>query len=410
LLKKFGIHTTVHEKQARAKRHQSFQVWVGGPDFNALEETLTFSRPDLNTTERNRGKDMNDRLQTEDGDFRLVPVKEIQRDDGRSAEVFDFTAEGTHTFLANGTLTHNCHHLPAESFRQIAEMFTAPYRMGLTATYEREDLLHLELPRLIGGVVYRLEPEDLAGRYLSDYAIERVNVELTEGEKEEYGRNYRVFADYLESNRIWLRSPLDFQRFIMRTGRDPQARRALLARNRAMSIAFNSQAKMERLEEVLRANPDERILIFTQHNELVYRISRRFLLPFITHTTDKEERYEVLKGFREGRFRAIVTSKVLDEGIDVPEASIGVIVSGTGSSREFIQRLGRLLRKSEGKGQARLIELVSRETSETGTSSRRRRGRQVGGAEGAGDGSQGGSGYGDDDGEGDEAVGKTAGS
>ncbi len=301
------------------------------------------------------------------------------------------------------------HHLPAESFRQIAEMFTAPYRMGLTATYEREDLLHLELPRLIGGVVYRLKPEDLAGRYLSDYAIERVNVELTEGEKEEYERNYRVFADYLEGNRIWLRSPLDFQRFIMRTGRDPQARRALLARNRAVSIAFNSQAKMERLEEVLRENPDERILIFTQHNELVYRISRRFLLPFITHTTDKEERYEVLKGFREGRFRAIVTSKVLDEGIDVPEASVGVIMSGTGSSTEFIQRLGRLLRKSEGKGQARLIELVSRETSETGTSSRRRRGREIAGTEGAGDGSQGGSGYGDDDGEGDRAVGKTAG-
>ncbi len=265
------------------------------------------------------------------------------------------------------------HHLPAESFRQIAEMFTAPFRMGLTATYEREDMLHLELPRLIGGVVYRLKPEDLAGRYLSEYRVERLNVELTEEEKKEYARNYKVFTDYLEENRIWMRSALDFQRFIMRTARDPRARRALLSRNRAMSIAFNSQTKLERLEEILRSNPEERILIFTQHNELVYRISRRFLLPFITHTTIKEERYEVLKGFREGRFRAIATSRVLDEGIDVPEASIGVIVSGTGSSREFIQRLGRLLRKSEGKGEARLIELVSSGTSETRTSSRRRR-------------------------------------
>src|SRR5713101_311424 len=271
------------------------------------------------------------------------------------------------------------HHLPAESFRQIAEMFTAPYRMGLTATYEREDMLHLELPRLIGGVVYRLKPEDLAGRYLSGYTLERVNVELTKDEKEEYERNYRLFTEYLEANRIWMRSPLDFQKFIMRTARDPQARRALLARNRALSIAFNSQAKVEKLEGILRSNPEESIIIFTQHNDLVYRISRRFLLPFITHTTSKEERHDVLKGFREGRFRALATSKVLDEGIDVPEASIGVIVSGTGSSREFIQRLGRLLRKSEGKGQARLIELVSSETSETRTSSRRK--RASGGAE-----------------------------
>jgi superfamily II DNA or RNA helicase len=265
------------------------------------------------------------------------------------------------------------HHLPGESFRQIAEMFTAPYRMGLTATYEREDMLHQELPRLIGGVVYRLKPEDLAGKYLSDFRLEKVNVELTPAEKEEYDRNYGVFTSYLEENRIWLNTPIAFQRFIMRSSRDPEARKALLARNRALSIAFNSEAKLDTLEDILRSNPNERILIFTQHNDLVYRISRRFLLPFITHTTGKEERFDVLKSFREGEYRAIVTSKVLDEGIDVPEASIGVIVSGTGSSREFIQRLGRLLRKSEGKSQARLIELVSSQTSETRTSSRRKR-------------------------------------
>ncbi len=164
----------------------------------------------------------------------------------------------------------------------------------------------------------------------------------------------------------------------MRTSRDPQARKALLARNRAIRTAFNSQAKIDKLEKILHSNPDDRILIFTQHNDLVYRISRRFLIPFITHTTAKEERYEVLKGFRDGRFRTIVTSKVLDEGIDVPEASLGVIVSGTGSSREFIQRLGRLLRKSEEKGEARLIELVSRETSEIRTSKRRRANRTDG--------------------------------
>jgi superfamily II DNA or RNA helicase len=276
------------------------------------------------------------------------------------------------------------HHLPGESFRQIAEMFTAPYRMGLTATYEREDMLHQELPRLIGGVVFRLGPEDLAGRYLADFRLEKVNVDLTPEEKLEYDKSYGAFTRYLEENRIWLNSPIAFQHFIMRSSRDPEARQALLARNRALSIAFSSEAKLDKLEDVLRSNPDDRILVFTQHNDLVYRISRRFLLPFITHTTGKEERYDVLKSFREGDYRAVVTSKVLDEGIDVPEASIGVIVSGTGSSREFVQRLGRLLRKSEGKGQARLIELVSKQTSETRTSSRRKRSKDRVDAEDAG--------------------------
>jgi superfamily II DNA or RNA helicase len=44
------------------------------------------------------------------------------------------------------------HHLPAPSYSQIGELYIAPYRMGLTATFEREDGLHLELPRLVGGL------------------------------------------------------------------------------------------------------------------------------------------------------------------------------------------------------------------------------------------------------------------
>ena len=265
------------------------------------------------------------------------------------------------------------HHLPSEGYRQIAEMFTAPYRMGLTATYEREDMLHLDLPRLVGGVVYRLKPQDLAGRYLAEYVVQRVGLKLSEDERRVYEENFRVYRDYLRSRGLRLSSHLDFQKLVVMSVRDRGARRALLARNRALDVAFNSEAKLEALERILRENPDERILIFTQHNRLVHRISRRFLIPYITHRSSKEERREVLKGFREGRYRAIVTSKVLDEGVDVPEASIGVIVSGTGSSREFIQRLGRLLRKREGK-RARLIELVSKATSEARVSWRRKRG------------------------------------
>ncbi|MGH2638032.1 MAG: DEAD/DEAH box helicase family protein [Rhabdochlamydiaceae bacterium] len=266
------------------------------------------------------------------------------------------------------------HHIASEGYRQIAEMFASPYRLGLTATFEREDTLHSEIPRLIGGIVFRLEPEDLAGRYLSDFRIERVRVNLKEKEVKEYEKYHSIFTDYLSKNRITLNTPVQFQRFVMRSARDPEARRALLARNKALKIAFNTESKIEKLEEILRENRNERVIIFTQHNDLVYRISRRFLIPFITHTTDKEERHKVLELFNSGEYWAVVTSKVLDEGIDVPEASLGIILSGTGSLREFVQRLGRVLRKKKDRD-ARLIEIVSSETSEVNTSSRRRRGR-----------------------------------
>ena len=101
-------------------------------------------------------------------------------------------------------------------------------------------------------------------------------------------------------------------------------------------------------------------------------ISNKFLIPFITHKSSKQEREDALNGFRDGRYLVLVTSKVLDEGVDVPDAELGIIVSGTGSKREFIQRLGRLLRIKPNSKNAKLIEIISSGTSEMNTSVRRK--------------------------------------
>lgn len=264
------------------------------------------------------------------------------------------------------------HHLPAPSYSQIAEMYIAPYRMGLTATYERDDGGHLDLPRLVGGRVYELEVDALAGKHLSPYTHEKVLVDLTDEERKTYEREYNLFTSYLKKKGITLRNRHDFQRFIMRTGNDPQAREALLARNNALKTALNSEAKIKVLGDFLETYGEEKALIFTRYNQLVYRISRRFLIPAVTHQSPREERKEILEKFKSGEYGVIVTSQVLDEGVDVPDASIGFILSGTGSSREYIQRLGRILRKRKGK-HAKLIEIVARDTLETRISQRRHR-------------------------------------
>jgi len=264
------------------------------------------------------------------------------------------------------------HHLPAAGYRNIAEMFATPYRMGLTATFEREDGLHAELNRLVGGKVFEKRVKDLTGVHLSPFRLEKIVVELTEEEKVEYEKNQKVFSDYLARINLTIRGPADFQKLVMRSGRDPGARRALLARNKARDIAYNSISKIGRLSEILKKHNDGKIFIFTEHNKLVHRISRQFLIPSITYRTTGKERSETLDRFRSGIYRAVVTSKVLDEGIDVPDADVGIILSGTGSERAFIQRLGRILRKKEGK-EAVLYEIVSAETSEVNTARRRKR-------------------------------------
>lgn len=262
------------------------------------------------------------------------------------------------------------HHLPAEGYRQIAEFFASPFRLGLTATYEREDGLHGLLPRLIGGKVFEIHTNDLTGKHLSEYEIEKINIDLSDEEKRLYSFYQNKFRRYLSSRHIKIRNPRDFQKIIMRSGFDPKAREALIAWRKAERIAYNSRGKIEKIEKLI--DEKNRTIIFTRYNDMVYEISKRFFIPCITYKTDSRERKEIFDGFRQGEYKALVSSQVLDEGIDVPEANIGIIVSGTGSNREYIQRLGRILRPIEGK-KAVLYELVTKGTKETRTSYRRKK-------------------------------------
>jgi superfamily II DNA or RNA helicase len=251
-------------------------------------------------------------------------------------------------------------------------MYTASYRLGLTATLSKDKELVDSIAEMVGEPVYERSVDELAGIYLSDYSIQTIHVPLSPKEQFEYDRRFSRYRDYLKKRGIQIRSAQDYQRFIQRTGRDPEARRALLSRNKAMDLAQNSSSKVNYLKGLLEENKTEKALIFTRHTKLVYRISREMLIPAITHMTPREERIEILNGFRSGRYQKVVTSQVLDEGIDVPDASLAVILSGTGSNRQFIQRLGRVLRK-KGDKKAKLYELVSKGTAEIRTSRRRKR-------------------------------------
>ncbi len=149
----------------------------------------------------------------------------------------------------------------------------------------------------------------------------------------------------------------------------------MLAHREARSIAFGTEGKLRVLTDLLAQHHPARTLVFTDDNATVYRISQDFLLPAITHKTPVKERHDILSRFRSGDYPVIVTSRVLNEGVDVPEASIAIVLSGTGSTREYIQRLGRILRRGEGK-LAVLYEVIAEDTSEETTSRRRRQGRE----------------------------------
>ena len=264
------------------------------------------------------------------------------------------------------------HHLGAEGYQDIARLLAAPDRLGLTATFERPDGAHEEIRELVGPRVYQLNVDDLAGDHLAPYEIRRIEVELTPDERVEYDDAQGTFVDYVRKSNISFSSGSDYLQLVKRSGTDPAAREALLAKQRARELMMNAANKRHQLARILDRHRDDRIIVFTAHTELVYRLSERFLLPAITNETGAAERREILQRFREGTYSRIVAANVLDEGVDVPDANVAVVLSGSGSEREFTQRLGRILRPKADGGRAVLYELVSAETAEERVAERRR--------------------------------------
>ena len=158
-------------------------------------------------------------------------------------------------------LVDEVHHLAAERYVEIARMFASPYRMGLTATYERTDMLHERLQQFMGGKVFELGYEELT-EYLADYQIIRIPVELEQEEEEEYDKNRKIFLTYLRKHRMRMRGPWDFEKFILSSW-NPEGREALIAWRKARSIAFNSRVKVDTVRYVLSKHRGEKTIIFS---------------------------------------------------------------------------------------------------------------------------------------------------
>ena len=263
------------------------------------------------------------------------------------------------------------HHLPGQIYRQGARQSIAPFRLGLTATPERADGNHRDFDDLVGPIVYRKSIKELSGDILADYEVRTLEVAMNEADRKLYDKERGIYRGFVKSKGIRLGGLKGWRNFLAATNRSDEGRRALKAYQAQKRMALVHDEKLALLYELLERHDEEQTLIFTNDNASVYAISQAVLCPAITHETRVKERREILEKYRAGEFRLLVTSKVLNEGVDIPEASLAVILAGSGSVREHVQRLGRILRRQEGK-KAVLYELVTVDSVESHVSRRRR--------------------------------------
>ena len=276
-----------------------------------------------------------------------------------------------------------------ECHRYAAPMFTGAlqdgyaWRLGLTATYERSDGEHENLlTPYFGGVIYNLwYDRALKDQVIAPFDIALVGVDLTASEQvdyDEFSDTMSEAARNLESYAGIPRRP--FHQFIAAVatlaGSESPSREATVARKymRAMASRLTLLAEAKTKYHALAAlketvDQSRGTLVFTQTQESARRAQELYTslgskASAVFSGMAKDDRRQGMEDFRTGASQILAAPRLLDEGIDVPEADLGIIVAANRSQRQMVQRLGRVIRKKADGRSGRLVVLYSKGTVE----------------------------------------------
>ena len=246
------------------------------------------------------------------------------------------------------------HHFGAGLRDEALDMSIAPLRLGLTATPPTGQTA-ARLAELVGPTVYELRVDDLTGEFLAPFDYEAMMATFRE-----VLRRFRA----IDPDATW-------KEFARAAAKTEEGRHALAAWHRSRRLLAFPSAKRQMLANLLARHGDTRVIVFTADNATAYAVSREHLIMPLTCHIGRKERERALTLFKEGKLRALVSAQVLNEGLDVPDAEIGIVVAGSKGEREHVQRVGRVLRPRPGK-RALVYELVVRATGEVQQARRRR--------------------------------------
>jgi superfamily II DNA or RNA helicase len=258
-------------------------------------------------------------------------------------------------------IVDEAHHFGTGVRDEALEMCVAPRRLALTATSPDGEAL-ARVTQLMGPRVCELSVADLSGLWLADFQCIDLRLRLSSDEQKRYDFAQAVFRSFFRHFRAMNPTGTwsDFTKF---AARSESGRAAVAAFRTSRQITNYAEAKRAALAALLREHRAHKVLVFTSDNATAYAIAREHLIMPMTCDIGRAERERALAAFRAGELRALVSAQVLNEGIDVPDAEVAIIVGGTRGQREHVQRVGRLLRPRQGKS-AIVYQLVLQGTHE----------------------------------------------
>ena len=230
--------------------------------------------------------------------------------------------------------------------------------LGLSATPERDDENHNDYFLKIAPIIYRYTQEQaVKDGVISDFDIINIPVPFSDEEFERYQKWDQIARKAL-SQFIY-----NYQQMMKASKKgDRVAKEGVFAVNRRKEKIFRSTNKVTKAISLIDQNKHHRIFVFDESVYLVDKLEsllyERGILVGKYHSKMKKARKEkLLQDFSDGKINVMLSCNALEEGIDVAKGDMAIIVNGTSVKRRFIQRIGRVLRKAEGKEKAKIYQL-----------------------------------------------------
>ena len=212
---------------------------------------------------------------------------------------------------------------------------------------------------------------DARGRTLAEFQVEKVPVHLLPDEQALYDRLSGEIRSFMAA-KAREQPGYSWSDLCAESGADPETRRVQRAYLAKKAIENRAAEKLRVVEDIFRLHSGQQAIVFAGSNEMAREVSRRFLIPCVLSHCMKKERADIMDGMKSGAYRAVVANRIFDEGVNLPDIKLGVVIGGDASTRQAKQRLGRLLRKN-GDLDARLYEVVVQGTNEEARSRARRK-------------------------------------
>lgn len=237
-------------------------------------------------------------------------------------------------------------------FQKLLLNNTFKYNLGLTATIDTTDPNYNIILQKIGKVVYEYTTKNAKeDELINSFTIRVVGLELSNDKKKELEETelkikekMKIFGDDL--NIVLAQQKIG----------DFQAMHTLKLLQKKKSILNRSEEKMEAALQLILKNRDKKIIVFGEFAalaEVLFKKLQKIGIPsWIYHSKTKHNNSEkkvFLDEFKNSIGGVLVTVKALDEGLNVPDASMAIVLGYNGTARQAIQRMGRILRKQENK-------------------------------------------------------------